>query len=81
MKLTLIITPIRVPKVLERTAVSHTETTKNDWRIIFKEPQIRRQLAGDVWTSEKRCIICGCKDHRLIGCSNHRARKCSCYEK
>ena len=29
MKVPLIITPIRVPKVLERTAVSHTETTKN----------------------------------------------------
>jgi len=23
---------------------------------------------------EKQCILCGCKDHRLIGCSRHIAK-------
>ena len=27
----------------------------------------------------KKCIICGCQDHRLIGCIKHKTRKCSCY--
>jgi len=27
----------------------------------------------------KKCIICGCKDHRLVGCIKHKTRKCSCY--
>ncbi|GEM_PF-6175713 len=29
---------------------------------------------------EKKCIICGCRDHKLIGCTNHRAKKCSCFK-
>lgn len=29
---------------------------------------------------EKQCILCGCKDHRLIGCSRHIAKKCSCHK-
>ena len=29
---------------------------------------------------EKKCILCGCKDHRLIGCSRHMAKKCSCHK-
>ena len=28
----------------------------------------------------KKCIICGCQDHRLIGCNNHRSKKCSCFK-
>jgi len=28
---------------------------------------------------EKKCILCGCKDHRLIGCSKHLSKKCSCF--
>jgi hypothetical protein len=31
-------------------------------------------------SSKKRCIICGCQDHKLIGCINHKAKKCSCYQ-
>lgn len=30
---------------------------------------------------DKKCILCGCKDHRLIGCSRHIAKKCSCHVK
>ena len=29
---------------------------------------------------EKKCILCGCKDHRLIGCSSHLAKRCSCHK-
>lgn len=29
--------------------------------------------------SEKGCVLCGCKDHRLFGCSRHAAKRCSCY--
>jgi len=28
---------------------------------------------------EKKCVLCGCKDHRLVGCQKHLAKKCSCY--
>ena len=28
---------------------------------------------------EKKCVLCGCMDHRLIGCNKHMAKKCSCY--
>jgi len=30
-------------------------------------------------TEKKRCILCGCKDHRLFGCSRHLSKKCTCY--
>ena len=29
---------------------------------------------------EKKCILCGCKDHQLIGCKKHLAKKCGCYK-
>ncbi len=28
----------------------------------------------------KKCVICGCKDHRMIGCVRHIAKKCNCYK-
>ena len=31
-------------------------------------------------SAKKKCIICGCQDHKLIGCINHKAKKCSCYK-
>lgn len=31
-------------------------------------------------TAEKKCILCGCKDHKLFGCSRHVSKKCSCYK-
>ena len=31
-------------------------------------------------TGEKKCILCGCKDHRLIGCNRHLLKKCTCYD-
>ena len=30
-------------------------------------------------TDKKKCILCGCKDHRLIGCSKHLSKKCNCF--
>jgi len=27
-----------------------------------------------------KCIICGCKEHRLVGCVRHKAKKCRCYK-
>lgn len=27
----------------------------------------------------KKCILCGCRDHRLVGCVVHVVKKCSCY--
>jgi len=30
---------------------------------------------------QKKCVLCGCQDHRLIGCSKHMAKKCSCFKK
>jgi len=27
----------------------------------------------------KKCVICGCKDHKLIGCFNHWSKHCSCH--
>ena len=30
-------------------------------------------------TDQKKCILCGCMDHRLIGCTNHLLKKCNCY--
>jgi len=32
-------------------------------------------------TNNKKCILCGCLDHRLIGCSRHFSKKCNCYKK
>ena len=32
-------------------------------------------------TEQKKCILCGCKDHRLIGCTKHISKKCDCYNK
>lgn len=29
--------------------------------------------------TEKKCVLCGCKDHKLFGCNRHMAKKCSCY--
>jgi len=29
--------------------------------------------------NKKKCMICGCQDHRLVGCIKHKTRKCSCY--
>ena len=29
--------------------------------------------------TRKKCIICGCQDHRLVGCIKHKTKKCSCY--
>ncbi len=31
-------------------------------------------------TDEKKCVLCGCKDHKLFGCSRHISKKCSCYK-
>ena len=31
-------------------------------------------------TDKKKCILCGCKDHRLIGCSKHFSKKCNCFK-
>jgi hypothetical protein len=31
-------------------------------------------------TKEKKCILCGCRDHKLFGCNRHVAKKCSCYD-
>jgi hypothetical protein len=31
-------------------------------------------------TDIKKCILCGCKDHRLIGCSKHLSKKCNCFK-
>ena len=30
-------------------------------------------------TDDKKCVLCGCKDHKLFGCSRHMSKKCSCY--
>ncbi len=30
--------------------------------------------------SGKKCILCGCMDHRLIGCAKHLSKKCNCYK-
>jgi hypothetical protein len=30
--------------------------------------------------SEKKCVLCGCRDHRLIGCAKHMAKKCNCFK-
>ena len=30
--------------------------------------------------SKKKCILCGCKDHKLLGCSRHFTKRCSCYQ-
>ena len=30
-------------------------------------------------SDKKKCILCGCKDHRLIGCSKHLSKKCNCF--
>ncbi len=29
--------------------------------------------------SSKKCVLCGCQDHKLIGCVKHLSKKCSCY--
>jgi len=31
-------------------------------------------------TKEKKCVLCGCRDHKLFGCNRHVAKKCSCYD-
>ena len=31
-------------------------------------------------TGQKKCILCGCRDHRLIGCTKHVLKKCNCYK-
>ena len=30
-------------------------------------------------TGDKKCILCGCKDHRLIESNRHVLKKCTCY--
>jgi len=30
-------------------------------------------------TEGKKCVLCGCADHRLFGCSRHISKKCGCY--
>ena len=30
-------------------------------------------------SDKKKCILCGCNDHRLIGCSKHLSKKCNCF--
>ena len=25
-------------------------------------------------SAKKKCVICGCQDHKLIGCINHKAK-------
>ncbi len=32
-------------------------------------------------TDGKKCVLCGCKDHKLFGCVRHISKKCSCYNK
>ena len=32
-------------------------------------------------TVGKKCVLCGCKDHKLFGCSRHILKKCSCFNK
>ena len=32
-------------------------------------------------SENKKCVLCGCKDHKLFGCSRHISKKCSCYLK
>ena len=32
-------------------------------------------------TNEKKCILCGCRDHKLFGCNGHVSKKCSCFKK
>jgi hypothetical protein len=32
-------------------------------------------------TGEKKCILCGCRDHKLLGCNRHMSKKCSCFKK
>lgn len=31
-------------------------------------------------TSGKKCILCGCRDHKIFGCNRHTTKKCSCYD-
>ncbi len=31
-------------------------------------------------TEQKKCVLCGCRDHKLIGCSKHLSKKCTCYK-
>ncbi len=28
----------------------------------------------------KKCVLCGCREHRLIGCARHMAKKCGCFK-
>ncbi len=30
--------------------------------------------------TEKKCVLCGCRDHKLFGCNRHVAKKCSCFK-
>ena len=30
-------------------------------------------------TDQKKCVLCGCSDHRLIGCTKHLSKKCNCF--
>lgn len=30
--------------------------------------------------SNKKCVLCGCRDHKLFGCIRHISKKCSCYD-
>jgi len=30
---------------------------------------------------ERKCILCGCKDHKLLGCNKYLSKRCSCFAK
>ena len=51
------------------------------WRDLWMN-SIILQAASDnkMGNNNKKCIICGCRDHRLVGCVKHKAKKCSCYQ-
>ena len=50
-----------------------------DKKLIDKIEEVIEKLQN-MSRNEKKCVICGCKDHRLIGCSRHMTKKCNCYK-
>ena len=30
---------------------------------------------------DRRCVLCGCRNHRVFGCARHVAGRCSCKNK
>lgn len=51
--------------------------TMRDFAIV---PSVEKVWKDDPMP-EKKCLLCGCQDHRLIGCYNHKKGKCSCKNK